>query len=86
MFIMKMIDVLEKAEIKDKLFNLEVNDIWNTVFEEGIDIFTICELNMYMQEEISDIEQKFKDEEYPEGFAFNDFLLMKLISYLSLKE
>lgn len=86
MFIMKMIDVLEKAEIKDKFFNLEVNDIWNPVFEEGIDIFTICELNMYMQEEISDIEQKIKDEEYPEGFGFNDFLLMKLISYLSLKE
>ena len=86
MFIMKMIDVLEKAGIKDKFFNLEVNDLWEPVFEEGIDIFTMCELNMSIQEEVSDIEQKIKDEEYPESFGFNDFLLMKLISYLSFKE
>lgn len=83
---MKMIDVLEKAEIKDKFFNLEVNDLWEPILEEGFDIFTMCELNMTLQEEVSDIEQEFKDNEYPEGFGFNDFLFMKLISYLCLKE
>ena len=46
----------------------------------------MCELNMSIQEEVSDIEQKIKDEEYPESFGFNDFLLIKLISYLSFKE
>lgn len=83
---MKMIDVLEKAGIKDIFFNLEVNEIWELVFEDGIDIFTMCELNMSIKEEVSDIEQLFKDKEYPEGFGFNDFLFMKLISYLCLKE
>lgn len=83
---MKMIDVLEKAGIKDTFFNLELNEVWGPVFEDGIDIFTMCELDMSMQEEVSDIEQLFKDRGYPEGFNFNDFLFIKLISYLCLKE
>ena len=29
---MKMIDVLEKAGIKDTFFNLEVSDLWGPVF------------------------------------------------------
>lgn len=86
MFIMKMIDVLEKAGIKDTFFNLELNEVWGSVFEYGIDIFTMCELDNSIQEEVSDIEQLFKDSGYPEGFGFNDFLFIKLISYLCLKE
>ena len=83
---MKMIDVLEKAGIKDTFCNLELNEVWESVFEDGIDIFTMCELDNSMQEEVSDIEQLLKDAEYPEGFGFNDFLFIKLISYLCLKE
>ena len=83
---MKMIDVLEKAGIKDTFCNLELNEVWESVFEDGIDIFTMCELDNSMQEEVSDIEQLLKDSEYPEGFGFNDFLFIKLISYLCLKE